>query len=76
MVHFTNKDKVIKRHYWRLDSKAITLFVSDQGSKYYREIPLNEILTIDTARNLQSGNEEKKLKINFNGNAFKYSSKL
>lgn len=55
MVHFTNKDKTIKRHYWRLDSKAITLFVSDQGSKYYREIPLNEILTIDTARNLQSG---------------------
>ena len=55
MVHFTNKDKTIKRHYWRLDSKAITLFVSDQGSKYYREIPLNEILTVDTARNLQSG---------------------
>ena len=58
MVHFTNKDKTIKRHYWRLDSKAITLFVSDQGSKYYREIPLNEILTIDTSRNLQSGKEE------------------
>lgn len=55
LVHFTNKDKTIKRHYWRLDSKAITLFVSDQGSKYYREIPLNEILAIDTARNMQAG---------------------
>lgn len=55
LVHFTNKDKTIKRHYWRLDSKAVTLFVSDQGSKYYREIPLNEILTIDTARNMQPG---------------------
>jgi len=55
LVHFTNKEKTIKRHYWRLDSKAITLFVSDQGSKYYREIPLNEILTIDTARNMQPG---------------------
>jgi len=55
MVHFTNKDKTIKRHYWRLDAKAITLFVSDQGSKYYKEIPLNEILAIDTARNQQSG---------------------
>nr|XP_029717451.1 serine/threonine-protein kinase D1 [Aedes albopictus]XP_029717452.1 serine/threonine-protein kinase D1 [Aedes albopictus]XP_029717453.1 serine/threonine-protein kinase D1 [Aedes albopictus]XP_029717454.1 serine/threonine-protein kinase D1 [Aedes albopictus]XP_029717455.1 serine/threonine-protein kinase D1 [Aedes albopictus]XP_029717456.1 serine/threonine-protein kinase D1 [Aedes albopictus]XP_029717457.1 serine/threonine-protein kinase D1 [Aedes albopictus]XP_029717458.1 serine/threonine- len=54
LVHFTNKDKSVKRHYWRLDSKAITLFVSDQGSKYYREIPLNEILTVDAARNLQS----------------------
>lgn len=56
LVHFTNKEKVIKRHYWRLDSKAITMFVSDQGSKYYKEVPLNEILTVDTARNL-TGNE-------------------
>lgn len=56
LVHFTNKEKSLKRHYWRLDSKAITLFVSDHGSKYFKEIPLNEILAIDTARNL-SGNE-------------------
>lgn len=56
LVHFTNKDKSVKRHYWRLDSKAITLFVSDQGSKYFKEVPLNEILAIDAARNL-SGNE-------------------
>lgn len=55
LVHFTNKDKTVKRHYWRLDSKALTLFVSDQGSKYYREIPLNEILAIDTPRNMQAG---------------------
>ncbi|KAG7297712.1 Serine/threonine-protein kinase D1 [Plutella xylostella] len=50
MVHFTNNDKTLRRHYWRLDSQSITLFVSDTGSKYYKEIPLNEILTIDTAR--------------------------
>lgn len=56
LVHFTNKEKSVKRHYWRLDSKAITLFVSDQGSKYFKEILLNEILAIDTARNL-SANE-------------------
>lgn len=56
LVHFTNKEKPVRRHYWRLDSKAITMFVSDQGSKYFKEIPLNEILTVDTARNL-SGNE-------------------
>lgn len=55
LVHSTNKDKTVKRHYWRLDSKAITLFVSDQGSKYYKEIPLNEILAIDPARNMQAG---------------------
>lgn len=56
LVHHTNKEKSVKRHYWRLDSKAITLFVSDHGSKYFKEIPLNEIISIDTARNL-SGNE-------------------
>ncbi|KAJ6667357.1 hypothetical protein lerEdw1_017335 [Lerista edwardsae] len=27
-----------KRHYWRLDSKCITLFQNDTGSKYYKEI--------------------------------------
>jgi protein kinase D len=26
MVHFTNKDIMKKRHYWRLDSKTITMF--------------------------------------------------
>ena len=26
MVHFTNKDNMRKRHYWRLDSKSITMF--------------------------------------------------
>ncbi|XP_052860795.1 serine/threonine-protein kinase D1 isoform X1 [Anopheles cruzii] len=50
LVHFTNREKAVKRHYWRLDSKAITLFVSDQGSKYYKELPLNEILAVETAR--------------------------
>ncbi|KAJ4440673.1 hypothetical protein ANN_08821 [Periplaneta americana] len=53
MVHFTNKDRTRKRHYWRLDTKSVTLFQSDTGSKYYKEIPLPEILSVDTARNLQ-----------------------
>lgn len=56
LVHHTNKDRTIKRHYWRLDSKAIILFISDNGSKYFKEIPLNEIISVETARNL-SGNE-------------------
>ncbi|XP_072929596.1 serine/threonine-protein kinase D1 isoform X2 [Epargyreus clarus] len=54
LVHFTNKDKTLKRHYWRLDSKSITLFQSEQGTKYYKEIPLNEILAVDTARQPQA----------------------
>lgn len=56
LVHYTNKEKTVKRHYWRLDSKAIVLFIADHGSKYFKEIPLNEIISIETARNL-SGNE-------------------
>ncbi|XP_017291169.1 serine/threonine-protein kinase D1 [Kryptolebias marmoratus] len=51
MVHYTSKDTLRKRHYWRLDSKCITLFQSDSGSKYYREIPLSEILTLEPAQN-------------------------
>ncbi|KAL1114945.1 hypothetical protein AAG570_007768 [Ranatra chinensis] len=41
-----------KKHYWRLDSKSLTLFQSDTGSKYYKEIPLAEILSISPAKNL------------------------
>ena len=26
MVHFTDKDSMRKRHYWRLDSKSVTMF--------------------------------------------------
>lgn len=55
LVHFTNKDKMIRRHYWRLDTKSITLFQSDQGSKYYKEIPLSDVLAVDTARVKQGG---------------------
>ncbi|KAK1893965.1 Serine/threonine-protein kinase D1, partial [Dissostichus eleginoides] len=50
MVHYTSKDTLRKRHYWRLDSKCITLFQNDTGSKYYKEIPLSEILTLEPAQ--------------------------
>ena len=26
MVHFTDKDTMRKRHYWKLDSKSITMY--------------------------------------------------
>ncbi|XP_075186836.1 serine/threonine-protein kinase D1 isoform X1 [Anomaloglossus baeobatrachus] len=52
MVHYTSKDTLRKRHYWRLDSKCITLFQNDTGSKYYKEIPLSEILYLEPAKNL------------------------
>lgn len=39
-----------KRHFWRLDTKALTFFQSDTGSKYYKEIQLSEILCIESAK--------------------------
>ncbi|XP_051775951.1 serine/threonine-protein kinase D1 isoform X3 [Erpetoichthys calabaricus] len=51
MVHFTSKDPLRKRHYWRLDSKCITLFQNETGSKYYKEIPLSEVLSLEPAKN-------------------------
>lgn len=50
LVHFTNKDRFVRRHYWRLDTKSITLFQNEQSSKYYREIPLSDIIAVDFAR--------------------------
>ncbi|XP_058605722.1 serine/threonine-protein kinase D1 isoform X2 [Onychostoma macrolepis] len=50
LVHFTSKDTLRKRHYWRLDSKCITLFQTDTGSKYYKEIPLSEVLSLEPAK--------------------------
>ncbi|XP_068894210.1 serine/threonine-protein kinase D3 isoform X5 [Tenebrio molitor] len=50
LVHFTNKDRLVRRHFWRLDTKSIVLFQNDHSSKYYKEIPLSEILAIDSAR--------------------------
>uniref|UniRef100_T1HA93 protein kinase C n=1 Tax=Rhodnius prolixus TaxID=13249 RepID=T1HA93_RHOPR len=45
-----NGTYVRKRHYWRLDSKSITLFQNDTGTKYYKEINLSEILSICPAK--------------------------
>ncbi|XP_051867274.1 serine/threonine-protein kinase D3 isoform X1 [Pristis pectinata] len=50
MVHYSSKDNLRKRHYWRLDSKCLTLFQNDTGTKYYKEIPLSEILQLDPPR--------------------------
>ncbi|XP_075529785.1 serine/threonine-protein kinase D1-like isoform X3 [Dermacentor variabilis] len=57
LVHCTDRDPVRRRHYWRLDSKALTLFHSDTGSKYYREIPLSEVLSVDPPRRPDIGFE-------------------
>uniref|UniRef100_A0A6Q2YYF2 Serine/threonine-protein kinase n=1 Tax=Esox lucius TaxID=8010 RepID=A0A6Q2YYF2_ESOLU len=50
MVHYTSRDNLRKRHYWRLDSKCLTLLQNETGSKYYKEIPLSEILQVEQAQ--------------------------
>lgn len=49
LVHYSNRDALRKRHYWRLDCKCITLFHNDTGNKYYKEIPLSEVLAVEPA---------------------------
>ncbi|XP_076800670.1 serine/threonine-protein kinase D3-like [Clavelina lepadiformis] len=46
LIHFTNKDQMRKCHFWRLDSKSITMYQRETGVNYYKEISLSEILSI------------------------------
>ncbi|XP_033100333.1 serine/threonine-protein kinase D1-like [Anneissia japonica] len=50
MVHYTSRDNMRKRHYWRLDSKAVTMYQSDNTTRYYKEIPLSEILCLESSK--------------------------
>ncbi|XP_062328555.1 serine/threonine-protein kinase D2 isoform X1 [Osmerus eperlanus] len=49
MVHYSNKDTLRKKHYWRLDCKCIILFQNNTTNKYYKEIPLSEVLEVRPA---------------------------
>uniref|UniRef100_A0A4X2LY89 Serine/threonine-protein kinase n=1 Tax=Vombatus ursinus TaxID=29139 RepID=A0A4X2LY89_VOMUR len=51
VVHYSNKDTLRKRHYWRLDCKCLTLFQNNTTNRYYKEIPLSEILAVEPALN-------------------------
>ncbi|GFT39705.1 hypothetical protein NPIL_56091 [Nephila pilipes] len=50
LVHHTNREGMRKRHFWRLDTKSVTLFQNDTTSKYYKEIPLSEILSVELSK--------------------------
>ncbi|KAM9798287.1 serine/threonine-protein kinase D3-like [Neosynchiropus ocellatus] len=52
VIHHCGGDSLRKRHYWRLDSKTLTLFQHETGSKFYKEIPLSEVLRVDAARDV------------------------
>ncbi|XP_038147267.1 protein kinase D4 [Cyprinodon tularosa] len=46
LLHNTNTDTLRKRHYWILDWKTITLYQNESSTKYYKEIPLSEVLQV------------------------------
>uniref|UniRef100_A0A3B4AXY1 Uncharacterized protein n=1 Tax=Periophthalmus magnuspinnatus TaxID=409849 RepID=A0A3B4AXY1_9GOBI len=49
MVHYSSHDNLRKRHFWRLDTKSLTLYQNQTDSKFYKELPLSEILRVDSA---------------------------
>ncbi|XP_024912515.1 serine/threonine-protein kinase D3 isoform X3 [Cynoglossus semilaevis] len=42
MVHYSCRDALRKRHYWRLDTKTLTLFQNEGGAKFYKVEPLQD----------------------------------
>uniref|UniRef100_A0A3Q1HI78 protein kinase C n=1 Tax=Anabas testudineus TaxID=64144 RepID=A0A3Q1HI78_ANATE len=46
LLHHTDTDTLRKRHYWILDGKSITLYQNESSTKYYKEIPLSEVLEV------------------------------
>ncbi|XP_076018670.1 protein kinase D4 isoform X2 [Genypterus blacodes] len=46
LLHHTNTDTLRKRHYWILDWKSFTLYQDESSTKYYKEIPLSEVLQV------------------------------
>eukprot|EP00794_Sanderia_malayensis_P020285 gene20285-22271_t len=58
MIHYTHRDDVRRRHYWRMDTKHLTMFQSDTGRNYYKDIPLQDVLDIGTNTD-HSGKTEK-----------------
>ncbi|VBB25486.1 unnamed protein product [Acanthocheilonema viteae] len=46
MMHYTNRQTTRKKHYWRLDTKAVVLYKDDLSTRFYKEIPLSEILDV------------------------------
>ncbi|EFO95107.1 CRE-DKF-2 protein [Caenorhabditis remanei] len=49
IVHYTDQQNMRKKHYWRLDTKGITMYQDENSTRYYKEIPLNEILGVMTS---------------------------
>ncbi|XP_071833350.1 serine/threonine-protein kinase D3-like isoform X2 [Apostichopus japonicus] len=55
MVHYTDRDNMLKRHFWRIDTKTITMYQSENSTRYYKEVPLSEVLLVKTAKVTRDG---------------------
>ncbi|CAD5121901.1 DgyrCDS10361 [Dimorphilus gyrociliatus] len=56
MVHYTNRDNQRKRHFWQLDPNAITLFPNDNTNRYYKEITLSDVSSMEMNDDMANGN--------------------
>ncbi|KAK6754572.1 hypothetical protein RB195_013519 [Necator americanus] len=46
VVHYTNQMNMRKKHYWRLDTKSLIMYQDETSTRYFKEIPLNEVLDL------------------------------
>uniref|UniRef100_F1KST7 protein kinase C n=1 Tax=Ascaris suum TaxID=6253 RepID=F1KST7_ASCSU len=51
MIHYTDRHSMRKKHYWRLDTKSIVMYQDEISTRYYKELPLNEILDVNVVEN-------------------------
>ncbi|CAJ0592017.1 unnamed protein product [Cylicocyclus nassatus] len=47
VVHYTNQMNMRKKHYWRLDTKSLIMYQDETSTRYFKEIPLNEVLSLE-----------------------------
>ncbi|XP_003747755.2 serine/threonine-protein kinase D3-like [Galendromus occidentalis] len=50
LMHFTNKDSFKRKHFWRLDTKTLTLYQNEGSTKFFKEIPLDEVLAVEPCK--------------------------
>jgi len=65
LLHFNNSDAtdptvfpMLSRRFWRLDSKSLTQYRSNQGTNFTRDIPLSKILSIEMVHKVEEGTNE------------------
>ncbi|XP_022649203.1 serine/threonine-protein kinase D3-like isoform X1 [Varroa destructor] len=50
LMHYTNKDSLKRKHFWRLDTKMLTLYQNEETSKFFKEIPLDDVILIEICK--------------------------